>query len=84
MKKATVIIIALLVISGITQTASAQGISEFMNQTVNVDGHGVQGSLKMWQSLLALATPVVLMAGAVVVGYVKYKIAESKKALKFA
>ena len=84
MKNASLGIIVVLVLSTICQTANAQDVSDFMNQTVYVDGHGITSSLKMWQSLLSIATPVILMSGAVIAGYVNFKIAETKKNLRTA
>jgi hypothetical protein len=85
MKKLFVIFFALLSIVSVTTAApeasqnAINSISEFMNQDVHVDGHGVSQSLKMWQSLLAMATPVILFGGGILIGYVRYKRSEKRK-----
>jgi len=79
--KKTYAIIAIYLLAGLAGHAgNSTEVTEFMTQTVNVNGHGVNSSLQMWQSLLALATPVILIGGATLIGYVKYRNAEAKKA----
>lgn len=80
--KKTIAIIIMFLIAGFAGHVGnhTTEISEFMNKTVYVNGHGVTDTLQMWQSLLALVTPIVLMGGATLIGYVKYRNTETKKA----